>query len=57
MSTLDEEIRGIILKTLLNLSEETKLQLISRFQCSGLESKEDLKYVRREDLADVLPVI
>ena len=57
MSALDEEIKGIIFRVLPNLSEETQLQLISRLQCAGLESKEDLKYVQQEDLADLLPVI
>lgn len=57
MSTLVEEIRGIILRALPNLSEETISQLISRLQSSGLESKEDLKYVQQEDMADLLPII
>lgn len=52
MSALGEEIKGIA-----NLSEETQLQLISRLQGFGLESKEDLKYVQQEDMADLLPVI
>ncbi|CAB1452700.1 unnamed protein product [Pleuronectes platessa] len=53
MSTLEEDIWGIILKALPNLSEETK----SRLESSGLESKEDLEYVQQEDLTDLLPVI
>ncbi|XP_051809342.1 uncharacterized protein LOC127535415 [Acanthochromis polyacanthus] len=57
MSALGEEIKGIIVRALPNLSEETQLQLISRLQSSGLESKEDLKYVQQEDMADLLPVI
>uniref|UniRef100_A0A3P8S092 Uncharacterized protein n=1 Tax=Amphiprion percula TaxID=161767 RepID=A0A3P8S092_AMPPE len=57
MSALGEEIKGIIVRALPNLSEETQLQLISRLQSSGLESKEDLKYVQQEDVADLLPVI
>lgn len=57
MSTLGEEIKGIIVRALPNLSEETQLHLISRLQSSGLESKEDLKYVQQEDMADLLPVI
>lgn len=40
-----------------NVSEETQSQLICRLQGSGLESKEDLKYVQQEDLVDFLPVI
>ncbi|XP_049450815.1 uncharacterized protein LOC125900084 [Epinephelus fuscoguttatus] len=57
MSALGEEIRGIILRALPNLSEETQLQLYSKLQCCGLKSKEDLKYVKQEDIADLLPVI
>lgn len=53
MSTLDTEIKGIIL----NHSEDTLLQLISRLKCSGLELKEDLKYVQQGDMSDLLPVI
>ncbi|KAL2083090.1 hypothetical protein ACEWY4_020863 [Coilia grayii] len=52
-----EEIKEIICKTLPNLSQETQLQIISKLQSSGLESKEDLKYVQQEDIADLLPVI
>lgn len=57
MTNLSEEIRGIIHNTLPNLSEETQAQIISKLQNSGLESKEDLKYVQKEDIADLLPVI
>ncbi|XP_016336840.1 uncharacterized protein LOC107684959 [Sinocyclocheilus anshuiensis] len=57
MTNLSEEIKGIIHKTLPNLSEETQLQIISKLQSSGLESKEDLRYVQKEDIADLLPVI
>lgn len=56
MSALDEEVQGIILKALPNLSEETQLELISRLERYGAESKEDLKYVQQEDIADLLPV-
>lgn len=38
-------------------THETISQLISRLQSSGLESKEDLKYVQQEDMADLLPII
>lgn len=41
MSALGEEIKGIIARALPNLPEETQLQLISRLQSSGLESKDD----------------
>uniref|UniRef100_A0A672NWN2 Uncharacterized protein n=1 Tax=Sinocyclocheilus grahami TaxID=75366 RepID=A0A672NWN2_SINGR len=57
MTNLSEEIKGIIHKTLPNLSEETQLQIISKLQSSGLESKKDLRYVQREDIADLLPII
>lgn len=57
MTNLTEEIRGIIHKTLPNLSENTQADIISKLQNSGLESKEDLKYVQKEDIADLLPVI
>ncbi|KAK3511757.1 hypothetical protein QTP70_021780 [Hemibagrus guttatus] len=57
MTTLSEEIKEIICKTLPNLSEETQLQIISKLQSSGLELKEDLKYVQKEDIADLLPII
>lgn len=57
MSASGEEIKDIIIRALPNLSEETQLQLISRLCGSGLKSKEDLKYVQQEDMADLLPVI
>uniref|UniRef100_A0A8C1V0Y4 Uncharacterized protein n=1 Tax=Cyprinus carpio TaxID=7962 RepID=A0A8C1V0Y4_CYPCA len=57
MSNMSEEIKEIICKTLPNLSEETQWQIILKLQSSGLESKEDLKYVQQEDIADLLPVI
>lgn len=57
MANLSEEIKEIICNSLPNLSEEIQLQIISKLQSSGLESKEDLKYVQQEDIADLLPVI
>ncbi|KAK0147739.1 hypothetical protein N1851_012559 [Merluccius polli] len=48
---------AIIVRALPNLSEDTQMQLILSLQSSGLESKEDLKYVQKEDVADLLPVI
>ncbi|CAG5865940.1 unnamed protein product, partial [Menidia menidia] len=57
MENLSEEIKEILCKSLPNLSEETQWQIILKLQSSGLESKEDLKYVQQEDLADLLPVI
>ncbi len=56
MTHLSEEIKGIIHKTLPNLPEEIQLQIISTLQSSGLESKEDLRYVQKEDIA-MLPII
>ncbi|XP_034549429.1 uncharacterized protein LOC117824412 [Notolabrus celidotus] len=57
MANLSEEIKKIICKTLPNLSEETQGLIVSKLQSSGLESKEDLRYVQQEDIADLLPVI
>lgn len=57
MSILIEDINAIILKTLPNVSEETCVQLISILQNCGVESKGDLRYVRQEDICEVLPVI
>ncbi|KAK0142443.1 hypothetical protein N1851_019825 [Merluccius polli] len=48
---------AIIVRALPNLSEDTQMLLILSLQSSGLESKEDLKYVQKEDVADLLPVI
>lgn len=57
MANMSEEIKEIICKILPNLFEETLWQIILKLRSSGLESKEDLKYVQQEDLADLLPVI
>lgn len=57
MANLNEAIKEIISKTFPNLSEELQWQIISKLQSSGLESKEDLKYVQQEDIADLLPVV
>ncbi|KAJ8014573.1 hypothetical protein DPEC_G00041650 [Dallia pectoralis] len=57
MSTLAEEIKKIIIKALPNICAETQEQLFNIFQSCGLECTEDLKYVRQEDIGDVLPVI
>ncbi|KAK3517984.1 hypothetical protein QTP70_029095, partial [Hemibagrus guttatus] len=40
-----------------DLFEETQLKIISKLQSSGLLLKEDLKYVQKEDIADLLPII
>ena len=57
MANLSEEIKEIICKTLPNLPEETHWQILYKLQSSGLESKDDLKYVQQEDIVDLLPVI
>ncbi|XP_069395202.1 uncharacterized protein [Paralichthys olivaceus] len=57
MSSIGDEIKVIILKTLPNLSEDTKKQIITALEISGVESTEDLKYVQQDDLKDLLPVI
>ena len=53
MANMSKETKGIICKTLPNLSEDTQWQIILKVQSSGLESKEDLKYVQQEDIADL----
>lgn len=57
MSSLEESIKRILLNTLPSLSVETKLEIVSKLQTSGVESVDDLKYVQQEDLNDLLPVI
>ncbi|GAA6101330.1 uncharacterized protein LOC113069875, partial [Tachysurus ichikawai] len=57
MSTWCEEVKHIILQALPSLSSDILQQIISSLQSSGLQCKEDLKYVQQEDLKDILPVI
>lgn len=57
MSSLEENIKGIILNTLPTLSVETQLEIVSTLQTSGVESVDDLKYVQQEDIKGLLPVI
>uniref|UniRef100_A0A3P8RVF0 Uncharacterized protein n=1 Tax=Amphiprion percula TaxID=161767 RepID=A0A3P8RVF0_AMPPE len=57
MSSICDEIKVIILKTLPSLSEDTQLQIISVLESSGVESVEDLKYVEQDDIRDLLPVV
>ena len=57
MSSLEEDIKRIILNTLPTLSVETQLEIVSTLQTSGVESVDDLKYVQQEDIKDLLPVI
>lgn len=57
MANLSDKIKEIICKTLPNRSEKTQWQIVSKLQSSGLGSKEDLKYILHEHIADHLPVI
>ncbi|XP_058477704.1 uncharacterized protein LOC131448912 [Solea solea] len=57
MSSIGDEIKVIILKTLPNLSEDTQKQIITALEISGVESTEDLKYVQQDELRDLVPVI
>ena len=57
MSSLEENIKRIILKTLPSLSVETQLQIVSTLQTYGVDSVADLKYVQQEDIKGLLPVI
>ncbi|KAK0134680.1 THAP domain-containing protein 1 [Merluccius polli] len=57
MSSIGDEIKFIILKALTSLSEDTQQQIITALVSSGVESIEDLKYVRQDDIRDFLPVI
>lgn len=57
MTTLVEELKEIILRALPNISEAVQQLIIDRLLSSGLDSTEDLKYVKQEDIADLLPVI
>ncbi|XP_061889582.1 uncharacterized protein LOC133639909 [Entelurus aequoreus] len=57
MSSICEEIKVIILRTLPNLSEDIVQLVISTLKSSGVESKADLKYVEQDEIKDLLPVI
>lgn len=57
MTTLVEELKEIILRALPNISEAVQQLVIDRLMSSGLDSTEDLKYVKQEDIGDLLPVI
>ncbi|KAL7838028.1 hypothetical protein AOLI_G00264320 [Acnodon oligacanthus] len=57
MSSLEENIKSIILKTLPSLPVVTQLQIVSMLRTSGVESVADLKYVQQEDIKGLLPVI
>lgn len=57
MVTLVDELKEVLLRHLPNLSEAVQETSFERLLSSGLESREDLKYVKQEDIADLLPVI
>ena len=57
MSDWSNEVKDIILRALPNLSSDVLQQILSKLQSSGLESKNDLQYVQKDDLQDLLPVI
>lgn len=57
MSDWSNEVQDIILGALPNLSSDVLQQILSKLQSSGLESKNDLQYVQKDDLQDLLPVI
>ncbi|XP_061922098.1 uncharacterized protein LOC133662266 isoform X2 [Entelurus aequoreus] len=57
MSSICEEIKVIILRTLPNLSEDIVQLVVSTLKSSGVESKADLKYVEQDEIKDLLPVI
>ncbi|TRY88513.1 hypothetical protein DNTS_023150, partial [Danionella cerebrum] len=52
-----EKTEGIILKTLPSLTEDIQIRVITALESSGVESKDDLKYVQQDDIRDLLPVI
>ncbi|CAJ1062884.1 uncharacterized protein LOC117823392 [Xyrichtys novacula] len=56
MSTVGEQIKDIILKVLPSLSEDTQQRVISELQTMGVETVEDLKYVKQDDMRDLLPI-
>uniref|UniRef100_A0A3B3T6F9 Uncharacterized protein n=1 Tax=Paramormyrops kingsleyae TaxID=1676925 RepID=A0A3B3T6F9_9TELE len=57
MSSIRDEIKVIIFKALPSLSEDTRQQIITTLERSGVESIEDLKYVQQDDISNLLPVI
>lgn len=50
MSSISDEIKGIILKTLPSLTEDIQKRVITALESSGVESVEDLKYVQQDDI-------
>lgn len=57
MSSISDDIKVIILKTLPSFSEETQKQIITALEISGVEPTEDLKYVQQDIIGYLLPVI
>lgn len=57
MKTLEEELKDILSSALPTISEGVQQLVIDKLVNCGLESKEDLKYVKKEDIEDLLPVI
>ncbi|XP_014829395.1 PREDICTED: uncharacterized protein LOC106907987 [Poecilia mexicana] len=57
MSSLDNTIKDIMIKTLPNLCEDTQKKLVSTLVISGVQSAEDLKYIQQEDIKNLLPVV
>lgn len=57
MSTLNEDLRGIIFRALPKISKDTQDALTEKLLSSGLESTQDLKYVTQEDISELLPAI
>ncbi|KAJ8351967.1 hypothetical protein SKAU_G00234430 [Synaphobranchus kaupii] len=54
MSSLEEQIRGDVLQALPSLPTETLTLLLEKLISCGVESKEDLQYVREEDISELL---
>lgn len=57
MTTLEEELKEILSSALPTISEAVQQLVVDKLINSGLDSKEDLKYVKQEDIEDLLPVI
>ncbi len=57
MSSLNYDLRSIILRALPSISKDTQEALTDVLLRSGLESTQDLNYVTREDISDLLPPI
>lgn len=57
MKTLEEELKDILSSALPTISEAVQQLVIDKLINCGLDSKEDLKYVKQEDIEDLLPVI